>query len=129
MAYTVSACMHHLILLLWCAQAVQAAQVVMEDYALSSIGLAPLQVFEIPFVLASGHLLVAKRVMLTNVVHIMQVVGYEGVLGVIALAILLTIVQFLPGKDGEGIHEDTIESFHMVSHVAADSCLKVVMLQ
>ncbi len=48
----------------------------------------------------------------------MQVVGYEGVLGVIALAILLTIVQFLPGKDGEGIHEDTIESFHMVSELA-----------
>ncbi len=45
----------------------------------------------------------------------MQVVGYEGVLGVIALAVLLTIVQFLPGKDGEGIHEDTRESIHMVS--------------
>ena len=44
----------------------------------------------------------------------MQVVGYEGVLGVIALAVLLTIVQFLPGKDGEGIHEDTRESIHMV---------------
>ncbi|EIE22282.1 hypothetical protein COCSUDRAFT_42626 [Coccomyxa subellipsoidea C-169] len=68
-------------------KAVQAAQVVMEDYAMSNVGLAPL-----------------------------QVVGYEGVLGVIALAILLTIVQFLPGKDGEGIHEDTIESFHMIAH-------------
>lgn len=49
-----------------------------------------------------------------RLVDVSQVVGYEGVLGVIALAILLTIVQFLPGKDGEGIHEDTIESFHMV---------------
>ncbi|CAL8468753.1 g8293 [Coccomyxa elongata] len=69
------------------AQAVQAAQVVMEDYAMSNVGLAPL-----------------------------QVVGYEGVLGVIALAILLTVVQFLPGKDGEGIHEDTRESIHMITH-------------
>ncbi|BDA43255.1 Solute carrier family 35 member F6 [Coccomyxa sp. Obi] len=69
------------------AQAVQAAQVVMEDYAMSNVGLAPL-----------------------------QVVGYEGVLGVIALAILLTIVQFLLGKDEEGIHEDTRESIHMITH-------------
>ena len=43
-------------------------------------------------------------------------VGYEGLLGSIALfAILMPIVQFIPGKDGEGLHEDSLESIHMVS--------------
>lgn len=44
----------------------------------------------------------------------LQVVGYEGVLGCIALAILLTIVQYIPGTDGEGLHEDSLDSIHMV---------------
>lgn len=45
----------------------------------------------------------------------LQVVGYEGLLGSIALfAILMPIVQFIPGKDGEGLHEDSLESIHMV---------------
>jgi hypothetical protein len=66
-------------------QAVQAAQVTVEDFAMSHVGLAPL-----------------------------QVVGYEGVLGCVALAVLLTIVQYIPGKDGEGLHEDTVDSIHMV---------------
>ena len=48
-------------------------------------------------------------------VHFLQVVGYEGLLGSIALfAILMPIVQFIPGKDGEGLHEDSLESIHMV---------------
>lgn len=66
-------------------QAVQAAQVTVEDYAMSHVGLAPL-----------------------------QVVGYEGVLGCIALAILLTIVYYIPGAEGEGLHEDSLDSIHMV---------------
>lgn len=66
-------------------QAVQAAQVTVEDYAMSYVGLAPL-----------------------------QVVGYEGVLGCIALAILLTIVYYIPGTEGEGLHEDSLDSIHMV---------------
>jgi hypothetical protein len=70
-----------------CAQAVQAAQVTVEDYAMNHVGLAPL-----------------------------QVVGYEGLLGSIALfGILMPIVYFIPGKDGEGLHEDSLESIHMVS--------------
>ena len=68
------------------AQAVQAAQVTVEDYAMNHVGLAPL-----------------------------QVVGYEGLLGTIVLfAVLMPIVYFIPGKDGEGLHEDTLESIHMV---------------
>ena len=64
----------------------QAAQVTMEDHVMAHMGFAPL-----------------------------QVVGYEGALGTFAMAaILLPIVQALPGKDGEGIHENTLESWHMV---------------
>ncbi len=71
---------------LWCMQAVQAAQVTMEDYAMSHVGLAPL-----------------------------QVVGYEGLLGTIVLfGILMPIVYFIPGKDGQGLHEDSLETAYMV---------------
>ena len=71
---------------LWRAQAVQAAQVTMEDYAMSHVGLAPL-----------------------------QVVGYEGLLGTIVLfGILMPIVYFIPGKDGQGLHEDSLETAYMV---------------
>ena len=57
-----------------------------EDYAMNHVGLAPL-----------------------------QVVGYEGLLGTIALfGILMPIVYFIPGTDGEGLHEDSLESVHMV---------------
>ena len=67
-------------------QAVQAAQVTMEDYAMSHVGLAPL-----------------------------QVVGYEGLLGTIVLfGILMPIVYFIPGKDGQGLHEDSLETAYMV---------------
>ena len=69
-----------------CMQAVQAAQVTMEDYAMSHVGLAPL-----------------------------QVVGYEGLLGTLVLfCVLLPIVYFIPGKDGQGLHENSLETAYMV---------------
>lgn len=77
---------HAVLTALPCMQAVQAAQVTMEDYAMSHVGLAPL-----------------------------QVVGYEGLLGTIALfGILMPIVYFIPGKDGQGLHEDSLETAYMV---------------
>ncbi|CAK0780911.1 hypothetical protein CVIRNUC_005219 [Coccomyxa viridis] len=70
------------------AQAVQAAQVTMEDYAMSHVGLAPL-----------------------------QVVGYEGLLGTLVLfLVLMPIVYFIPGKDGQGLHEDSLETAYMIGH-------------
>ncbi|KAK9843952.1 hypothetical protein WJX81_000335 [Elliptochloris bilobata] len=75
-------------LLIIVAQAMQAAQVTMEDYAMSSVKLEPL-----------------------------TVVGIEGLLGTAALfLVLMPIVQFLPGPEGEGIHEDSLESLHMLTH-------------
>jgi hypothetical protein len=32
------------------------------------------------------------------------------------LGIMLPIVQHLPGKDGNGIHEDSIDTWHMITH-------------
>jgi len=44
----------------------------------------------------------------------LKIVGYEGLFGTIAMvAIMLPVVQFLPGVDGTGIHEDTIETLHV----------------
>ena len=79
-------------------QAVQAAQVTMEDYAMSHVGLAPL-----------------------------QVVGYEGLLGTVVLfGILMPIVYFIPGKDGQGLHEDSLETAYMV-HLPL-TCLRLTAL-
>ncbi len=45
----------------------------------------------------------------------LQVVGYEGLLGTIVLfGILMPIVYFIPGKDGQGLHEDSLETAYMV---------------
>lgn len=41
----------------------------------------------------------------------LKIVGYEGLYGaIIMIAIMLPIVQFLPGTDGGGLHEDTVET-------------------
>lgn len=41
----------------------------------------------------------------------LKIVGYEGFFGtIIMIVIMLPIVQFVPGADGSGIHEDTIET-------------------
>ena len=66
-------------------QAVQAAQITFEDFFLSSMDISPL-----------------------------KIVGFEGLWGSAAMVlILLPIVQFLPGQEGSGIHEDTLESLHV----------------
>eukprot|EP00884_Botryococcus_braunii_P000695 jgi/Botrbrau1/10626/Bobra.154_1s0015.1 len=69
------------------AQFVQASQVVVEDYAMSDGGMAPL-----------------------------KVVGYEGLFGTLAFCALLPLAQVLPGRDGDGIHEDTRDSWHLIRH-------------
>lgn len=44
----------------------------------------------------------------------LKIVGFEGVFGFIAVGlIILPIIQFLPGSDGKGFHEDTIDSFYV----------------
>ena len=66
-------------------QAVQAAQITFEDFFMADLNIAPL-----------------------------KIVGYEGVFGAIAMiVVMLPIVQFLPGQDGSGIHEDTIDTLHV----------------
>ena len=66
-------------------QAVQAAQVTFEDYFMSDLNIAPL-----------------------------KIVGYEGVFGFIFMAaFMLPIVQRLPGNDGDGLHEDSFDTWHV----------------
>lgn len=71
-------------------QAVQAAQITFEDYFLSSMDVPPL-----------------------------KIVGFEGLWGAgVMLLILLPIVQLLPGKDGSGLHEDSLDTLHVRSRTA-----------
>jgi len=66
-------------------QAVQAAQITFEDFFMANLQIAPL-----------------------------KIVGYEGLFGTIAMvAVMLPVVSFIPGVDGTGIHEDTIETLHV----------------
>lgn len=68
------------------SQAVQAAQITFEDFFLSSMNISPL-----------------------------KIVGFEGLWGSAAmLLVLLPIVQRLPGKDGGGVHEDSLDTLHMI---------------
>lgn len=42
----------------------------------------------------------------------MQIVGWEGVFGVIGcLGLVAPISYFLPGDEGEGIHENILDTF------------------
>lgn len=69
------------------SQAVQAAQLTFEDHFMSdaSLAMAPL-----------------------------VIVGWEGVLGTAAMVgAMLPLVAFLPGKDGDGVHEDTRDTLHV----------------
>jgi len=75
-------------LLIVLSQAVQAAQITFEDFFMADLAIPPL-----------------------------KIVGYEGVFGTaMMLGIMLPIVQHLPGKDGNGIHEDSIDTWHMITH-------------
>lgn len=81
------------------SQAVQAAQVTFEDFFMADMAVPPL-----------------------------KIVGYEGLFGALAMiGIMLPMVQYLPGLDGQGIHEDTLDTLAMlrsspvlVSFLAAD---------
>ncbi|KAL4458552.1 hypothetical protein ABPG75_013417 [Micractinium tetrahymenae] len=72
------------------AEAVQAGQVVVEDLFLHSLDLAPL-----------------------------TVVGFEGLYGVLLMCGVLPVVQLLPGREGGGIHEDSIDTLAQLAHSPA----------
>ncbi|GAB4821846.1 hypothetical protein N2152v2_008892 [Parachlorella kessleri] len=75
-------------LLIVAAEAVQAAQVVAEDHFMSSLSLDPV-----------------------------TIVGFEGLLGTALLAgIVMPIMQNVSGPEGQGFHEDSLESLHMLAH-------------
>ncbi len=66
-------------------QAVQAAQITFEDFFLSSMDISPL-----------------------------KIVGFEGLWGSLAMVVvLLPLVQHLPGVEGGGVHEDSIDTLHV----------------
>ncbi|KAL4517050.1 hypothetical protein Ndes2437B_g06667 [Nannochloris sp. 'desiccata'] len=68
------------------SQAVQAAQITFEDFFMADMAIPPL-----------------------------KIVGYEGLYGTLAMALfLLPLVQRLPGTDGQGIHEDSYDTWHMI---------------
>lgn len=70
------------------SQAVQAAQITFEDFFLSNMDIAA-----------------------------MKIVGFEGVWGAAAMIlVLLPVVQHVPGEEGSGLHEDSIDSLHMIFH-------------
>lgn len=53
------------------------------------------------------------------------IVGWEGVFGTAIMAlIMLPIVYFLPGVDGEGLHENSIETLHVSDSPPPKSHLK-----
>lgn len=44
----------------------------------------------------------------------LKIVGYEGVLGAATMLLLvLPVVQRLPGADGQGLHEDSVDTWHV----------------
>jgi drug/metabolite transporter (DMT)-like permease len=68
------------------SQAVQAAQITFEDFFMADMAIPPL-----------------------------KIVGYEGLFGTLAMSLfLLPLVQRLPGVDGQGIHEDSYDTWHMI---------------
>ena len=68
------------------SQAVQAAQLTFEDFFMADLDMDP-----------------------------MKIVGFEGVFGTaMMLFILLPAAYFLPGPEGYGLHEDTIDTLHMI---------------
>ncbi|GAB4819565.1 hypothetical protein N2152v2_006611 [Parachlorella kessleri] len=70
------------------SQAVQAAQITFEDFFMADLAIPPL-----------------------------KIVGYEGLFGALGmLCVMLPIVQHLPGDDGKGIHEDSLDTWHMITH-------------
>ncbi len=64
-------------------QCVQAGQITFEDFFMSDMNIMP-----------------------------MTIVGYEGLFGMgMMLCIMMPIAYFLPGQEGEGLHENTLHTF------------------
>lgn len=67
-------------------QAVQAAQLTFEDFFMADLAMAPL-----------------------------KIVGFEGVFGsIMMLCVLLPVAYFLPGPEGYGLHENTLDTLAMI---------------
>ncbi|GAQ82300.1 hypothetical protein KFL_001070060 [Klebsormidium nitens] len=70
------------------SQSVQAAQITYEDFFMADLNIAPL-----------------------------KIVGFEGLWGsVTMLFVILPIVYFLPGAEGHGLHENTLDTLYMIRH-------------
>ncbi|KAL3147971.1 hypothetical protein ABBQ38_014266 [Trebouxia sp. C0009 RCD-2024] len=70
------------------SQCVQAAQITFEDYFMADLHIEPL-----------------------------KIVGYEGVFGSIAMiTVLLPLVSLIKGHDGDGLHENSLDTLHMIFH-------------
>eukprot|EP00891_Asterochloris_glomerata_P001583 jgi/Astpho2/1583/Aster-07912 len=70
------------------SQAVQAAQITFEDHFMADLDVAPL-----------------------------KIVGYEGLFGsIVMMAVMLPAVYFVNGHEGDGLHEDTLDTLHMITH-------------
>eukprot|EP00033_Pygsuia_biforma_P000188 GCRY01000237.1.p1 GENE.GCRY01000237.1~~GCRY01000237.1.p1 ORF type:complete len:410 (+),score=80.66 GCRY01000237.1:2-1231(+) len=88
------------VLLIIVAQAIQAGQIVIEDFLMSNIDCDP-----------------------------MVVVGFEGLWGTIMMLVFLVIVQFTPSSGGDFshvYHEDSIDSIHMIGNSTAIQILVIV---
>eukprot|EP00850_Spirogloea_muscicola_P009698 SM000055S18232 [mRNA] locus=s55:130018:133173:- [translate_table: standard] len=70
------------------SQSVQAAQITYEDFFMADLNIAPL-----------------------------KIVGFEGVWGSLAMfLVVLPSVYFIPGREGSGLHEDSLDTLHMIMH-------------
>jgi hypothetical protein len=57
----------------------------------------------------------------------LKIVGFEGLFGAAAmLGLMLPIVQRLPGAEGSGIHENSRDTWHMVSHTPSIAMVLVL---
>jgi hypothetical protein len=52
-----------------------------------------------------------------NILRSFSVCRYEGIYGTAILAVVvLPLMQLLPGPEGQGLHEDSLETLHMLVH-------------
>jgi hypothetical protein len=50
----------------------------------------------------------------------MKIVGFEGVFGsLFMVVIMLPVAYFLPGPEGRGLHEDTLDTARMIRNSGA----------
>ncbi|GIL90033.1 hypothetical protein Vretimale_18135 [Volvox reticuliferus] len=73
------------------SQAIQAAQLTFEDFFMADLNIPGI-----------------------------KIVGYEGLLGAAGtLALMMPIAYYLPGPEGEGIHEDFLDTLALITHSRA----------